>query len=103
MNDGVMLCVEVDPERVRRRIDTRYCDRMTEDLEEALGWVEESTRAGDALSIGLVGNCAEVLPELVRRGITPDIVTDQTSAHDPLHGYVPAGLSLIEADALRTV
>jgi urocanate hydratase len=102
MNDGAMLCVEVDSERVRRRIDTRYCDRMTEDLEEALGWVEESTRAGDALSIGLVGNCAEVLPELVRRGITPDIVTDQTSAHDPLHGYVPAELSLTEADALRT-
>jgi urocanate hydratase len=101
MNQGVMLCVEVDPTRIQRRLDTRYCDRMTDDLEEALGWVEAATAAGDALSIGLVGNCAEVLPELVRRGVTPDIVTDQTSAHDPLNGYVPAGLSLEDAVALR--
>ena len=101
MNGGVMLCVEVDPTRIQRRIDTRYCDRMTEDLEEALSWVGEATAARTALSIGLVGNCAEVLPELVRRGVTPDIVTDQTSAHDPLHGYVPAGLSLEAAEAFR--
>jgi len=101
MNGGVMLCVEVDATRIQRRIDTRYCDRMTEDLEEALSWVGEATAAGTALSIGLVGNCAEVLPELVRRGVTPDIVTDQTSAHDPLHGYVPAGLSLEAAEAFR--
>ncbi len=102
MNEGVMLCVEVDPTRIRRRLDTRYCDRMTEDLDEALDWVRAATAAGEAVSIGLVGNCAEVLPELVRRGVTPDIVTDQTSAHDPLHGYVPAGLSLEEAEALRS-
>jgi urocanate hydratase len=101
MNEGTMLCVEVDPTRIQRRLDTRYCDRMTDDLDEALAWVEESTRSGEAVSIGLVGNCAEVLPELVLRGVTPDIVTDQTSAHDPLHGYVPAGLSLESAATLR--
>jgi urocanate hydratase len=101
MNHGVMLCVEVDPHRIRRRMETRYCDRMTHDLDEALAWVREATAAGSPLSIGLVGNCAEVLPELLARGVTPDIVTDQTSAHDPLHGYVPAGLSLAEAAALR--
>ena len=102
MNDGVMLCVEVDPTRIQRRLDTRYCDRMTADLDEALAWVDTATAERAAVSIGLVGNCAEVLPELVRRGITPDIVTDQTSAHDPLNGYVPAGLPLAEALALRT-
>ncbi|HSG08626.1 MAG TPA: urocanate hydratase [Longimicrobiales bacterium] len=102
MNGGVMLCVEVDPHRIQRRLDTRYCDRMTHDLDEALDWVREATGAGEALSVGLVGNCAEVLPELVRRGVTPDIVTDQTSAHDPLNGYVPAGISLEDATALRT-
>jgi len=101
MNEGVMLCIEVDPTRIQRRLDTRYCDRMTDDLEEALAWVKSATESGEALSIGLVGNCAEILPALVRRGITPDIVTDQTSAHDPLHGYVPAGLPLADAVALR--
>ena len=101
MNEGVMLCVEVDATRIQRRLDSRYCDRMTHDLEEALGWVREATAGGEAVSVGLVGNCAEVLPELVRRGVTPDIVTDQTSAHDPLNGYVPAGLSLEDAAALR--
>jgi len=102
MNGSVMLCVEVDEGRIQRRIDHRYCDRMTHDLDEALGWVDRATTAREPLSIGLVGNCAEVLPELVRRGVVPDIVTDQTSAHDPLNGYVPAGLSLAEADALRS-
>ncbi|MEM7415723.1 MAG: urocanate hydratase [Gemmatimonadota bacterium] len=101
MNGGVMLCVEVDPTRIERRIETRYCDRMTESLDEALEWVQEATDAKEALSIGLVGNCADVLPELVRRGVVPDIVTDQTSAHDPLYGYVPAGLGVEEAAALR--
>ncbi len=101
MNEGIMLCVEVDPHRIRRRLDTRYCDRMTDHLDEALAWVEAARGAGDALSIGLVGNCAEVLPELVERGVTPDIVTDQTSAHDPLNGYIPAGLSLEAAEELR--
>jgi urocanate hydratase len=102
MNGGVMLCVEVDPTRIERRMETRYCDRMTHDLDEALAWVDAATAAGEALSIGLVGNCADVLPELVRRGVTPDIVTDQTSAHDPMNGYVPAGLDLEAAEALRS-
>ncbi|MXW10562.1 MAG: urocanate hydratase [Gammaproteobacteria bacterium] len=101
MNEGAILCVEVDAERIERRIATRYCDRMTHDLDEALAWVRGAARAGDAISVGLVGNCAEVLPELVARGVTPDVVTDQTSAHDPLGGYVPAGLSLEEAARLR--
>jgi len=101
MNQGAILCVEVDAERIERRIATRYCDRMTHDLDEALAWVRDAARAGDAVSVGLVGNCAEVLPELVARGVTPDVVTDQTSAHDPLGGYVPAGLSLEEAARLR--
>jgi len=101
MNDGAVLVVEVDPRRIERRIQTRYCDRMTADLDEALRWVLEAKGAGRPLSVGLVGNCAEVLPELVRRGVTPDAVTDQTSAHDALVGYVPAGLTLEEADDLR--
>ena len=101
MNEGAILCVEVDAERIERRIATRYCDRMTHDLDEALAWVRGAARAGDAVSVGLVGNCAEVLPELVAREVTPDVVTDQTSAHDPLGGYVPAGLSLEEAARLR--
>lgn len=101
MNEGAILVVEVDPARIRRRVETRYCDRMSEDLDEALGWVLDAKEKGEALSVGLVGNCAEVLPELVRRGITPDVLTDQTSAHDALHGYVPAGLTLEEAARLR--
>jgi urocanate hydratase len=101
MNDGAILCVDVDPSRIERRIETRYCDRMTHDLDEALRWVLEAKASGSALSVGLVGNCAEVLPELVRRGVTPDVVTDQTSAHDALNGYVPAGLSLEAAAGLR--
>jgi urocanate hydratase len=102
MAEASVLCVEVDETRIRRRIDSRYCDRMTRDLDEALRWVRDAAAAGDALSVGLVGNCAEVLPELVRRGVVPDVLTDQTSAHDELNGYVPAGLSLQEAAALRT-
>ena len=101
MNEGAILCVEVDAERIERRIATRYCDRMTHDLDEALEWVRGAARSGRAVSVGLVGNCAEVLPELVARGVTPDVVTDQTSAHDPLGGYVPAGLSLAAAAHLR--
>jgi urocanate hydratase len=101
MNEGAILVVEVDPRRIQRRLDTRYCDRMTDSLDEALAWIREATGEGKARSVGLVGNCAEVLPELVERGVTPDIVTDQTSAHDPLNGYVPAGLSVEAADALR--
>ncbi|HSJ10762.1 MAG TPA: urocanate hydratase [Longimicrobiales bacterium] len=101
MNDGVMLCVEVDASRITRRIEQRYCDRMTHDLDEALEWVRAACAAAEPLSVGLVGNCAEVLPELLRRGVTPDVLTDQTSAHDELNGYVPAGLTLEEAAALR--
>ncbi len=102
MNGGVVLVVEVDPQRIRRRLETRYCDRLTYDLEEALRWVREATAGGEALSVGLVGNCAEVLPELNRRGIVPDVLTDQTSAHDELNGYIPAGLTLEQAAELRT-
>jgi urocanate hydratase len=101
MNDGVCLAVEVDPARVARRLETRYLDRSTASLDEAVRWCEEARRAGQALSVGLVANCAEALPELVRRGFAPDAVTDQTSAHDTLNGYVPAGLSLADAAALR--
>jgi len=101
MNEGVFLGVEVDPARIRRRIQTRYLDRETASLDEALRWCDEAKREGRALSIGLLGNCAEVLPEIVRRGVVPDVLTDQTSAHDALNGYVPAGLSLEAAAALR--
>ena len=100
-NEGICLAVEVDPARVRRRIETRYLDRTTSSVDEALRWCDEAKRQGEPLSIGLVGNCAEVLPGLVRRGFTPDIVTDQTSAHDPLNGYIPAGFSPDEAAVLR--
>ncbi|HEX8275761.1 MAG TPA: urocanate hydratase [Longimicrobiaceae bacterium] len=101
MNGGAVLCVDVDPTRIQRRLDTRYCDRMTHDLDEALRWTLDARGRGEALSVGLVGNCAEVLPELLRRGVVPDALTDQTSAHDALVGYVPAGLSLAEAAELR--
>lgn len=102
MNEGVCLAVEVDEHRIRRRLDTGYCDEMASTLDEALNQVREATNQGQPLSIGLIGNAAEVYPELVRRGIIPDLVTDQTSAHDALNGYIPAGLSLAEADELRT-
>jgi urocanate hydratase len=101
MNDGIALCVEVDPTRIQRRLDKRYLDRSTESLDEALAWVDEARTAGSALSVGLLGNAAEVLPALLERGFAPDVVTDQTSAHDLLDGYVPAGMSLEEAVALR--
>jgi len=101
MNGAVLLAIEVDPHRITRRLETRYLDRSTESLDEALAWCEEAKAAKRALSVGLLGNCAEVLPELVRRGVVPDVLTDQTSAHDPLNGYVPAGLDLTAAAALR--
>jgi urocanate hydratase len=102
MNEGVALVVEVDPARIERRVKTRYLDRSTDDLDEALRWVEEAREGGEAVSVGLLGNAAETHPELLRRGFRPDVVTDQTSAHDPLEGYVPAGLSTDEAADLRT-
>ena len=101
MNEGAILAVEVDPERIRRRLETRYLDVMTEDLDEAWRLVTEAREAGKALSVGLLGNCAEVLPEMVRREWVPDVLTDQTSAHDTLSGYVPAGLDLEAAGRLR--
>ena len=101
MNEGVVIAVECDPTRIQRRIDTRYCDVMVDDLDEALRLAKEAKAAGKALSIGLLGNAAEILPEMVRRGEIPDLVTDQTSAHDPLNGYLPAGLSLEEGAKLR--
>ena len=101
MNDACFLGIEVDPARIRKRIETGYCDEISYSLDEALASIEAARREGRAISVGLVGNCAEVLPEMVRRGIVPDVLTDQTSAHDPLNGYVPAGMSLDEALQLR--
>lgn len=101
MNEGVCLAVEVDPTHIQRRLETGYCDEMASTLDEALHQVREACNQGQPLSIGLIGNAAEIFPELVRRGIVPDMVTDQTSAHDALNGYIPAGLSHEEADALR--
>jgi len=101
MNDGICLAIEVDPARVQRRLDTRYLDRSTDSIDQALRWCEQAKQRGTALSIAIIGNCAEVLPDLVRRGFAPDIVTDQTSAHDPLNGYIPAGLSVDAAAPLR--
>jgi urocanate hydratase len=101
MNEGAILAVEVDRGRIQRRLDTRYLDVMTESLDDAWRLVSDARTRRRALSVGLVGNCADVLPEMVRRGWTPDVLTDQTSAHDTLNGYVPAGLNLEEAAALR--
>jgi len=101
MNEGVFLGVEVDPARIKRRLETGYLDVMVEHLDDALILALSAKEKGIAKSIGLVGNAAEIHPEMVKRGIVPDLVTDQTSAHDPLNGYVPAGLSLEEAMELR--
>ncbi|MDI9484613.1 MAG: urocanate hydratase [Bacillota bacterium] len=101
MNGGVAIVVEVDPERIEKRIATRYCQVSTENLDEALRLAQEAKDKGEPLSIALLGNAAEVLPEFVKRGITPDVVTDQTSAHDPLNGYIPLGYSLEAAARLR--
>ncbi|MBI3792150.1 MAG: urocanate hydratase [Gemmatimonadetes bacterium] len=101
MNGAACLGIDVDPARIQKRLDTGYTDRMTHALDEALAWIHAAQRAGTALSVGLVGNAADVLPELHRRGIVPDVVTDQTSAHDMLNGYVPAGMSLAAANELR--
>jgi urocanate hydratase len=101
MNEGVALVIEVDPARIERRLQGRYLDEATDSLDTALDRARAAARDRVARSIGLAGNAAEVLPELVRRGFTPDVVTDQTSAHDPLNGYVPDGLSLADAARLR--
>ena len=102
LNGALFLGIDVDPARIERRVQTGYCDRSALTLDEALAQLDEARAQNRALSVGLVGNCAEVLPEIVRRGIKVDAVTDQTSAHDPLNGYVPAGLSLAEAAELRS-
>jgi urocanate hydratase len=101
MNEGVCLCVEVDPARLHRRLSIGFLDREAATLDEAVRLAEAAAKRGEALSIGLVANAADALPELVRRGFTPDFVTDQTSAHDELGGYVPAGLPLADALELR--
>jgi urocanate hydratase len=101
MNEGVAICVEIDPHRIQRRLETKYCDKQADSLEHAIKLAVEAAQAEQALSVALEGNAAEVLPKLLELGFKPDVITDQTSAHDPLNGYVPAGLSLQEADALR--
>ena len=101
MNEGVGLLVEVDRWRAERRLHLRQIDAITDNLEEAMTWVEEARAAGVPKSVGLIGNAAEILPELVARGVQPDVVTDQTSAHDPLYGYIPAGMTLAEAADVR--
>jgi urocanate hydratase len=101
MNEGVALIVEVDRARAERRLSLRQLDRISGDLEEAMSWAEAACQAGEPLSIGLIANAAQVLPELVIRGVVPDVVTDQTSAHDPLYGYIPDGLSPEQAAELR--
>ena len=98
MNGANFLGIDVDPQRIRRRLETGYCDRMAGTLDEALRLLDGQS----GTSVGLVGNCADVLPEMARRGIVPDVLTDQTSAHDPLNGYVPNGMTLDEALRLRT-
>jgi urocanate hydratase len=101
LNGAVFLGIDVDPARIERRVRTGYCDRLAMTLDEALDICDDARDQKRAISVGLVGNCAEVLPELVRRGVHVDAVTDQTSAHDPLNGYVPAGMTLDEAAELR--
>src|SRR5947209_4944300 len=102
MNGALFLGVEVDPRRIEKRLHSGYCDKIAWSLDEALKLIDAARNDREAISVGLVGNCADVLPELVARGITPDVLTDQTSAHDALNGYVPNGMSLEQALALRT-
>jgi len=101
MNGAAFLGIEVDPERIKRRIRSGYCDICVNSLDEAIRILKNAVREKRAVSVGLIGNCADVVPALARRGIVPDLLTDQTSAHDPLNGYIPAGLSVPEAAELR--
>ncbi len=101
MNDGVVIAIEIDKRMIDRRINTGYLDSWTDNLDDALKMAQEAIKEGKPLSIGLLANAADVYPELVRRGIVPDVITDQTAAHDPLNGYVPAGISFEEALRLR--
>jgi urocanate hydratase len=101
MQGAAVLVIEVDEARANKRLETKYLDRKTHDLNEALMWIDDARSMGAALSVGLIGNAADVLPAMASRGIVPDVLTDQTSAHDMLNGYVPAGMPLSEALALR--
>ena len=101
LNGAAFLGIEADPERIKRRIKSGFCDIMVNDLDEAVRILRSAVHEGKAVSVGLAGNCAEVLPEMVRRGIVPDLLTDQTSAHDPLNGYIPTGYDVAQAAQLR--
>ncbi len=101
MNGAVFLGVEVDPARIQKRLKSGYCDKIAWSLDEALKLIDQARKNRRSLSVGLVGNCADVLPEIVKRGVVPDVLTDQTSAHDALNGYVPHGMSLEDALVLR--
>ena len=101
MTGAAFLGVEVDPERIKKRLKTGYCDFMVNTLDEALRILKNAVRKKEAVSVGLIGNCADVIPELAERGVVPDILTDQTSAHDPLNGYIPQGLTVDQAAELR--
>jgi len=101
MAGASMLAIECDPARIEKRIKTRYLDKFTDNLDEALSWIDEACQTRQPVSVGLLGNAAEIYPELVKRGVSPALVTDQTSAHDPLNGYLPSGWSLQKADSLR--
>ncbi len=101
LNEGVVIAVEIDPTRIQKRLETKYLDEMTDDIDDAIERAMAAKREGRALSIGLLGNTADVFPEMLRRGVEIDVVTDQTSAHDPLNGYVPNGMTLAEALELR--
>jgi urocanate hydratase len=101
MAGAAFLGVEVDPERIKKRLKTGYCDFMVNSLDEALRILKNAVRKKEAVSVGLVGNCADVVPELATRGVVPDLLTDQTSAHDPLNGYIPQGLTVEQAAELR--
>src|ERR1700681_2200291 len=101
LNGAAFLGIDVDPERIKRRVKSGYCDVMVTSLDEALRILKNAVRKGEATSVGLVGNCADLVPELAKRGVVPDIVTDQTSAHDPIGGYVPNGMTLEQAAPLR--
>src|SRR6201982_2019498 len=101
MAGAAFLGIDVDPERIKKRIKTGYCDFMVNTVDEALRILKNAVRKKENVSVGLVGNCADIIPELAERGVVPDILTDQTSAHDPLNGYVPNGMSVVQALALR--
>src|SRR6201984_678860 len=101
LNGAAFLGIDVDPERIKRRVKTGYCDVMVNDLDEALRIIKNAVRKREATSVGLIGNGADVVPELARRGVVPDLLTDQTSAHDPVGGYIPQGLDVAQAADLR--